>query len=416
MWAFACAVATLLLLAQPSKSRVPYRPGEFPLPVTTEEFEPFKTFVKDVGPSRVEHVHWKDVVPSLDSRCCWEEFHTAYDDQGPIGTIIDNLLCDPDTVRQEALTTHWNTYTAPADEDGANNAFPGWRGETSRETADAIVACVWPMVDAVWPTMKKRKVFKRQALANVANVYGLTTVRPQEMVNSQRLAHNDFTWEFGTDGPRGQLPKGLATVYGLTHDFNHTGTAFFRNKETGLSLLSTVEKMSGMWGKVTEVHKKLELSFRDGIAGYADIDNPWMQAIAMAPLRYNRITMYDIRRLHNIWMRLDDQKNMSIELETGRLTLNNFYRKGSKKFRRCNEAREGLRCKTCAKRQGCGWILREREGAQCSELEWSVRNFGQGGVVGKGFGASGKCPPRTKPSRSKASRKRAAHGAKKEDL
>ena len=47
--------------------------------------------------------------------------------------------------------------------------------------------------------------------------------------------------------------------------------------------------------------------------------------IMVAYLRYNRITLYDGRRLHNQYMEGEDYPRMTAEPATGRLTMNSFW-------------------------------------------------------------------------------------------
>ena len=68
-------------------------------------------------------------------------------------------------------------------------------------------------------------------MPEVRHVYGLATVQADDMVNSQRLAHTDVDFQWGTITD----PKGLATADRLTTKHNKTGTAFYREKATGIS-------------------------------------------------------------------------------------------------------------------------------------------------------------------------------------
>jgi hypothetical protein len=208
-----------------------------------------------------------NIEPRDRNRCCFDHITTSYDEMGdPIAAVIDNFLCDPDKVRGHALgdepVASWQQYYKPPEEAGTNNAFPGWRGSVDPDVATSIQHCGSYAVAALWPEIPT-EVFRHAAMPEVRHVYGLATVQAEDMINSQRLAHTDVDFQYGTD--RGSIPKGLATVYGLTHNHNKTGTAFFREKGTGISLMKSLPAMENLWGSVTKVHKDLELDFRDGI-------------------------------------------------------------------------------------------------------------------------------------------------------
>ena len=208
------------------------------------------------------------ILPQDRERCCFDSITTSYDENNdPIAAVIDNFLCDVERVRSDALgstpVAQWQQYEKPPEESGTNNAFPGWRGSVHPDVAKSIQVCGSYAVEALWPEIPTN-IFRTAAMPEVRHVYGLATVLADDMVNSQRLAHTDVDFQYGTD--RGNIPKGLATVFGLTRNHNKTGTAFYREKSTQISLMKTLPLMENMWGSVTKVHKKLDLEFRDGIS------------------------------------------------------------------------------------------------------------------------------------------------------
>ena len=207
------------------------------------------------------------ILPQDRGRCCFDHITTSYDENNdPIAAVIDNFLCDAARVRNDALgttpVTNWQQYEKPKEEAGTNNAFPGWRGSVHSDVAKSIQVCGSYAVEALWPEIPT-EIFRQAAMPEVRHVYGLATVQADDMVNSQRLAHTDVDFQYGTDN--GKIPKGLATVLGLTSQHNKTGTAFYREKSTQISLMKTLPSMEHMWGSVTKVHKALDLEFRDGI-------------------------------------------------------------------------------------------------------------------------------------------------------
>ena len=226
------------------------------------------TRIDPTTPKLVLHKIPVVIEPRDRHRCCFDHITTSYDENNdPIAAVIDNFLCNAQEVRDDALgpdpVVNWNEYVKPPEEAGTNNAFPGWRGSVRSEVAESIQACGSYAVAALWPVIPT-EVFRHAAMPEVRHVYGLATVQADDMVNSQRLAHTDVDFQYGTDNGR-IIPKGLATVFGLTLKHNKTGTAFYREKSTGISLMKTLPSMEHMWGSVTKVHKALNLEFRDGI-------------------------------------------------------------------------------------------------------------------------------------------------------
>jgi hypothetical protein len=228
--------------------------------------EPMTRIDTDAKPLKLTNIP-VTIQPQDRDKCCFDHITTSYDENNdPIAAVIDNFLCDPDRVRNDALgsdpVANWQLYEKPREEAGTNNAFPGWRGSVHSEVAIALQACGSYAIEALWPEIPT-EIFRHAAMPEVRHVYGLATVLADDMINSQRLAHTDVDFQFGTDN--GRIPKGLATVYGLTNKHNKTGTAFYREKSTQISLMKTLPSMENMWGSVTKVHKELNLDFRDGI-------------------------------------------------------------------------------------------------------------------------------------------------------
>ena len=58
---------------------------------------------------------------------------------------------------------------------------------------------------------------------------------------------------------------------------------------------------------------------------HKDLDNPWCEAIAVVRCRYNRMVVYDGRRLHNQFLEPAAYKRLSLNPRRGRLTINSFF-------------------------------------------------------------------------------------------
>ena len=151
------------------------------------------------------------------------------------------------------------------------------------------------------------------------------------------------------------MPPSYASVLPLTTDFNETGTAFYREKTSKLSLLKTPEENTRAQGAMNphyngRLHPHLDVleEFPDytvaadgegegrmgvgvglGTGGpHAPphaVSNPWAEAILVARLRFNRYILYDGRRLHNQFIETEDYPRLSSDPALGRLTLNSFF-------------------------------------------------------------------------------------------
>ena len=110
-------------------------------------------------------------------------------------------------------------------------------------------------------------------------------------------------------------------------------------------------------------------------------DHPWMTSIAVVPVRFNRFTMYDMRRLHNIYYADGDGALLANNPEEGRLAINTFIYSGSEQFRKCSKLQispEG--CLLCLSTPGCAWVKTSRNGVEgkCFPTDHARRRHGRG--------------------------------------
>merc|ERR1712192_107501 len=137
-------------------------------------------------------------------------------------------------------------------------------------------------------------------------------------------------------GKNGNVPPTLATVYGLTTEFNDTGTAFWRtktsrrNQHEQLSILETLDENNAAFGTFSGIGMKRQ----PDLDPQEVLPNPcpqsvtsrvWAETTAIARLAYNRIIVYDGRRLHNQFLEPDACSKLSVNASKGRLTGNTFY-------------------------------------------------------------------------------------------
>jgi hypothetical protein len=332
---------------------------------------------KDMGidvlnPGKLDGVSWFDIhkissgTYASDSGCCATSYATVWDeDKEVIAAVIDNFLCDPEAVREVGLNSGW--YEAARDGQGdTSNAFPGNRKPVPRDIHSMVQSCLKPVAEALWPE------FAFSAMISSHSIFGLTDKPMETLRSSQRLPHNDINWNFGLHEPDeergllpGEIPKGLASVFGLTKEYDNTGTTFYREKTSKLSLLRTAQMNQDMWGEVTATSKRLNASgevkwgagndefFANGIDGFGDIDNHWVEGTVISRLRYNRFLLYDMRRLHNVYFNQSEYHRITSDAAKGRLTTNSFFWMGGGAWEHCVLlSSEG--CQACTQ-GGCGW-------------------------------------------------------------
>jgi hypothetical protein len=311
-----------------------------------------------------------------DSGCCATSFAAVLDeDKEVIAAVIDNFLCDPEHVRQIGLDAGWH-QAARSGEGDTSNSFPGNRKPVPLSTHALVQRCLRPVAEQLWPE------FDFNAMVSSHSIFGLTDKPMETLTSSQRLPHNDIDWSYGVheeDEERGllqwEIPKGLASVFGLTKDYDTTGTTFYREKTTKMSLLKTSPMNQEMWGAVTKTSQRLNASgevkwgagndefFANGIDGFGDVDNHWVEGTAISQLRYNRFLLYDMRRLHNVFFNQSEYHRVTGDAAKGRLTTNSFFWMGGGEFEECvHLSSEVLRvqcvCSACAVRVQCVCAVR----------------------------------------------------------
>eukprot|EP00403_Amphidinium_massartii_P002388 CAMPEP_0178370826 /NCGR_PEP_ID=MMETSP0689_2-20121128/507_1 /TAXON_ID=160604 /ORGANISM="Amphidinium massartii, Strain CS-259" /LENGTH=281 /DNA_ID=CAMNT_0019990669 /DNA_START=369 /DNA_END=1210 /DNA_ORIENTATION=+ len=258
---------------------------------------------------------------SVPSDCCWQSVEVLLDDkERPILVSMDNFLCGVKDVVDFAINPprghEWKASDIhkhdkikdPTEALLRGNGFPGLRVRlNSHAFGERVTACLEPAIRAVWPD------FDMRSAALTEHSMSLVSAAHQPRgtwLDAQRNPHNDVKWEYGVMPNSKVVPPSLATVYGLTTLFNDSGTSIFRVKRTTedpnekLSLLETLpqnERSQGVFSG--RVDKRVpDLDVREEIPDpcpQAVTSSPWAEALAVAHIRYNRLTVYDGRRLHN---------------------------------------------------------------------------------------------------------------------
>mmetsp|Transcript_5179 Transcript_5179/g.14582 ORF Transcript_5179/g.14582 Transcript_5179/m.14582 type:complete len:443 (-) Transcript_5179:502-1830(-) len=299
-------------------------------------------------PQAMSHVSSAPRPLGVPEHCCWRSFQVLYDNASKVVLLsAEHFLCSPDDVVRFAQRpgdygfswTDSDIHPHPkiADPHEAKlrgNGFPGARIHVhSHPFGKMISQCLEPMVKVVWPGFNLFSASRTHHSISLVS----SARQPQGMwLDAQRNPHNDVQWELGLLEPSKVVPPSLATVYGLAHGFNDTGTSIWRTKRTirnpeeRLSLLETLQENEVSQGvfsgkaspRVPDVDVRKEIP---GSCPQEVTSHVWAEATAVVRTHYNRMVLYDGRRLHNQWAEPGACSRFSLDPHVGRLTLNSFY-------------------------------------------------------------------------------------------
>ena len=166
---------------------------------------------------------------------------------------------------------------------------------------------------------------------------------------------------------------GLCRVTFFSHNTHTTLTQHSHNTHTILTQHSH------------NTHTTLTQHSHNNTSSFGHHDHPWMSSIAVIPVRFNRFTMYDMRRLHNIYYADVDSSLLANNPEEGRLAINTFVYSGSADFQRCASKQvspEG--CLGCLSDPGCAWVVNGEVGlgghwndGKCYPVGHARRRYGR---------------------------------------
>lgn len=297
----------------------------------------------------------------LPAQCCWERAEVLMEAStaAPLLVSAHDFLCKKDhqNLRRISRQPGDGLKWIPADihknehvKDNVTeallrgNGFPGWRLVFPEHGAvgASVVACLRPLITAVWGSgLWGERGFA--AVKSQQHLLGLVSAAHQPggtWLDAQRLPHNDIRWDIGNtraaDGTS-HVPPSIATVLGLTSRWNESGTTLWRvagtsrSEEEKPSLLTTVEVNSAAFGgysnRAGPRSRYPDADVRQEVPDphpHALLRHKWAEAIAVAQIRFNRIVLYDGRRLHNRYINKSDYVRLSTEPGKGRLTMNSF--------------------------------------------------------------------------------------------
>lgn len=213
-----------------------------------------------------------------------------------------------------------------------NNGFPGYRAESPSTTAYHIKKCLKVIV-AIFD--KKTKITNLKAdetiLGLVAPLNDPQKFKGLKWLDSQRLPHTDILFDMGFDPNTSVFAQSYASVLSLTNEWNSSGTGLWVENETGYSLLKTRYQHSAVFDRI---NPELRSHSHPEINLYREIPDPvpqhlvehaWCKMSVLAELRFNRLALYDGRRLHQVYVKLEDANRLTGNPNTGRLTVNSFF-------------------------------------------------------------------------------------------
>jgi len=211
--------------------------------------------------------------------------------------VVDNFLKDPKSVIEYAVK-HSQQFVMPP------KSYPGVVAEVEAG-ADAAIQRY------VKSTMSRHFPFRRGGLA-MSTLLSMTTLKPDELSNLQRLCHSD---------PRTR--KDRANYAGLLYLFEDErlgGTGFYRWRDR-----ATMEKATAL--EIQNPDDALEFlqehysTFREPPC-YITESNEIAELVEVIPARFNRWVFYSGDLPHSAYISTPDK--LSSDFAKGRLTLNCF--------------------------------------------------------------------------------------------
>ena len=203
---------------------------------------------------------------------------------------VPGLLIDPEEVIENASLQKFAKVTP---------LYPGVRAPLTESEALSFARTLSPMLSEVFdaPT----------GMWSLVAWYSLVTTPPAELLPIQRLPHVD-----GTD------PNQVAMMLYL-HETDHGGTAFFRNRSTGLEALTDAD-----FGRYSETVQREVAEVGLPPARYVTDGAPLFEVTHAVPGNYNEAVFYRGNILHSGV--IDNDVQLSPDPRKGRLTINAFLR------------------------------------------------------------------------------------------
>lgn len=221
--------------------------------------------------------------------------HPIDDDNSCI--IVDDFLMHPESVLEYAINNAADFRIPP-------KSYPGMVAEIPANSADVIRSYVKSKMSRHFP-------FMRGGIA-ASTMLSMTTLKPDQLSNLQRLCHSDPRTRPGRDNYAGLLY--------LFRDESLGGTGFYRWKDR-----PTMEKATAL--EIENPDAALEFlqehypTFRQA-PSYITDTNEIAELIGIVPAKFNRWVFYSGDLPHSA--QITAPEKLSDDFTKGRLTLNCF--------------------------------------------------------------------------------------------
>lgn len=209
-------------------------------------------------------------------------------DKSPV-TIIDEVLTNPDTLRDEGQRATYSTEH--------HTFYPGHNGIIVRESVLAVIRALKPVIETVYDLPLTNQI-------RLSGYFGLVSTAPERLHLAQTIPHYDTT-----------NPRMLAVLIYLSGP-PHGGTGFYRHRTTGIERITTDNLADYNMALADEMTERDPLPRR-----YFDNSDDQFTCIGKVDAAYNRAVIYHANLLHS---GLIDPAHLSDDPRIGRLTANMF--------------------------------------------------------------------------------------------
>ena len=208
--------------------------------------------------------------------------------------VIDNVLLDPEALRQQAVAQQHRFVAAP------HNAYPGLEWQMDSTVSDPLADFFMLHVRALLNARRTLSMYSRLSLA---------TLQPAQLRPLQRLCHRD---RFGTGPGEGVA----ACIVYLFVKPELGGTSFYRPRRPIADVNADIRR----WATLDDAAFTHELGAEPG---YLTASNGHFELVRTVPAAFNRAVFYDGSQFHS--SHITQPALLSDNPAQGRLTLNGFF-------------------------------------------------------------------------------------------
>ena len=208
--------------------------------------------------------------------------------------VADEVLLEPDTLRQCAIAGRANFQAAPY------NAYPGLEWRQGPEVDSPL--------SEFFMLHLRQKLGARRTLGMYSRL-SLATLQPPQLRPLQRLCHRDRL------GVEAGQSVAACTLY-LFDNPSLGGTSFYLPKRP----IETINADTRRWAAMNDAAFTAEMA---APPAYLAASNADFELAAVVPAAFNRAVFYDGSHFHS--SHLTRPELLSADPAVGRLTLNGFF-------------------------------------------------------------------------------------------